>query len=183
GESDRGSAEDRSHLEKIAADRTERPQRNVMLARERAHLVLARRLDHQNNTRGRFSEQRDALVDPADRGERHLHADSIPNDDLRERDGEATRVAIVRRADRVLRVRREEEALEATLEREVDGHRPFVDAARRPVSRRAERYLSASREQYKVTGSAARRRDVLGDVGEPADRADDGSRPDVRAVR
>jgi len=38
-------AEDRRDLEEISADRTERPQRDVVLARERAHVVLARRVD------------------------------------------------------------------------------------------------------------------------------------------
>ena len=86
-------------------------------------------------------------------------------------------------ADRAFRVRREDEALESRLDLEVDRDRAFVDAPRGAVRGRAERDLRASREENEIARFAARRRDVIGDVGEPSDRTDDGRRPDVGAVR
>ena len=56
-------------------------------------------------------------------------------------------------------------------------------AARPAVGGRAERDLGAAGEQDEIAGLAARRPDVLRNVGEPPDRADDRGRPDVRAVR
>ena len=49
GESGYGRAEDRRDLEEIATVRPERSQRNVVLARECPHPVLACGLDDENN--------------------------------------------------------------------------------------------------------------------------------------
>ena len=88
---------DGDDLEQVASDRTKRPYRYIALARERPHFHFARGVDHEDDGRGRFAEERDTLVDAADRRKRHPHPDPVANGDLREGDAQAARVTIVRR--------------------------------------------------------------------------------------
>jgi len=80
-------------------------------------------------------------------------------------------------------MRGQDESLQPRLEREVDRHRPLMDPVSRAVRGCAKRDLRVSGEQDEVARLAARRRDVLHHVGEPAHRADDRGRPDVHAMR
>jgi hypothetical protein len=89
----------------------------------------------------------------------------------------------VRRSERAGLVRREDEALEARFEREVDGDGPLVHGDRRAVSGRSDRDLGAAREHHDVARPAGRERDVARDVANVPDRADDRRRPDVRSAR
>jgi len=109
---------------------------------------------------------------------------AIADGDLRERDAEAARIAVVRRAIAPWRVPGQDEPLQPRLEREVDRDRSFRGSrASLHTPDAPSRDLGTPGEQDEIARLATRRRDVLRDVRESSDRADHRGRPDVRAVR